>query len=88
MKIELHPDFKKSYRKRIKNNSKLVTKTKDRIEIYRENPSNSILKDHALKGSGNSIRAFSITGDFRIIYKRISKDHILFLDIGTHNQVY
>ncbi len=88
MKIELHPDFRKSYKKRIKNNSKLVVKTKDRIEIFRKNSSDPILKNHVLKGSKNNIRSFSITGDFRIIYKQISKDHVLFLDIGTHNQVY
>jgi len=88
VKIELHPDFRKSYRKRIKNNSKLVTKTKGRIKLFRDNSSNPALKDHTLKGSNNNIRAFSITGDFRIIYKRVSKDHVLFLDIGSHNQVY
>lgn len=88
MKIELHPDFKKSYKKRIRNNSKLAVKTRDRIKIFRENPSDPILKDHTLKGSKNNIRAFSITGDFRIIYKLISKNHALFLNIGTHNQVY
>ena len=88
MKIELHPDFKKSYKNRISSNPKLIAKTTNRINLFKKNPQNSILKDHSLKGSKKNIRSFSVAGDIRIIYIKISKDHFLFLDIGTHNQVY
>lgn len=88
MRIELHPNFKKSFKKRISNNSRLSAKTANRIKVFKQNQSNPALKDHKLRGSKEDIRSFSITGDFRIVYKRISSDHILFLDIGTHNQVY
>ena len=88
MKIELHPDFKKSYKNRISSNPKLIAKTTNRINIFKKNPQDSILKDHPLKGSRKNIRSLSVAGDIRIIYIKISKDHFLFLDIGTHNQVY
>ena len=88
MKIELHPDFKKSYKKRISNNPKLVLKAAQRINLFQENSDDPILRDHQLKGSKNNLRAFSITGDIRIVYLEISEEHIILLDIGTHNQVY
>lgn len=88
MKIELHPDFKKSYKKRISNNPKLVLKTTQRINLFQDNSNNPILGDHQLKGSKNNLRAFSITGDIRIVYLKVSENHIVLLDIGTHNQVY
>ena len=88
MKIELHPDFKKSYKKRISNNPKLVLKTAQRINLFQENSDEPILRVHQLKGSKNNLRAFSITGDIRIVYMKISEEHIILLDIGTHNQVY
>ncbi|OGH15021.1 MAG: hypothetical protein A2860_01060 [Candidatus Levybacteria bacterium RIFCSPHIGHO2_01_FULL_37_33] len=88
MKIELHPDFKKSYKNRISSNPKLIAKTTNRINLFKKNPQNSILKDHSLKGSKKNIRSFSVTGDIRIIYIKVSKDHFLLLDIDTHNQVY
>ena len=88
MKIELHPDFKKSYKKRISNNPKLILKTAQRINLFQENSDEPILRDHQLKGSKNNLRAFSITGDIRIVYMKISDEHIVLLDIGTHNQVY
>ena len=88
MKIELHPDFKKSYKKRISNNPKLVFKAAQRINLFQENSDDPILRDHQLKGSKNNLRAFSVTGDIRIVYMKISGEHIILLDIGTHNQVY
>lgn len=46
------------------------------------------LKNHPLKGKKKDYKAFSITGDYRITYKLISKSKVIFVDIGTHNQVY
>ncbi len=88
MKIELHPDFKKSYKKRISNNPKLVLKTAQRVKLFQSGVNDPVLKDHQLKGSKNNLRAFSITGDIRVVYIRVSEEHIIMLDIGTHNQVY
>lgn len=88
MKIERHPNFKKSYKKRIASNPQLVKKTEDRITLFKNDQTNPLLKDHQLTGARNAFRAFSITGDIRIIYLQVSKDHVILLDIGTHNQVY
>ncbi len=87
MNIELHPDFKKKYKKRIAHDAKLTKKTGERIKLFQQNPQNPILKDHQLKGSKNQYRSFSITGDVRIVYRK-SGDKIIFYDIGSHAQVY
>ena len=50
---------------------------------YRAQP----LNDHALAGGMKGLRAFSITGDVRVIYRE-TDDCYEFLDIGTHAQVY
>lgn len=88
MKIKLHPRFAKSYKLRIKPNSKLVQQTYERINLFRINPSLPLLRDHGLTGTKKSLRSFSITGDIRIVYLPVSQDEIIFLDIGSHNQVY
>lgn len=88
MKIELHPNFKKYYKKRIATNPQLVKKTLERIELFQQNPKSPILRSHKLLGKKNVYWAFSVTGDIRIVYFRISQDHVIFLDIGTHSQVY
>lgn len=88
MRLELHPDFKKSYKKRIANNPKLVAKTASRLGLFQKDPTNSILKDHPLKGKKAALRSFSISGDMRVVYVKVFDNKIILLDIGTHNQVY
>lgn len=88
MTIELHPSFKKSYKKRIANNPKLRIKVAERLKLFQEDPKNAVLKDHALKGEKKNFRAFSITGDIRVVYFPVSTDKVIFIDIGSHNQVY
>jgi len=86
--IRKHPSFNKSFKKRIVGSPKLIKKTEERIRLFLEDTSNPILKDHKLTGDWENYRAFWITGDIRIIYFPISKNEVLFIDIGSHNQVY
>lgn len=88
MTINRHPSFKKAYKKRIASDSRLIAKTKVRVGYFVNNPFHPLLQDHPLKGSREGLRAFSVTGDIRIIYRRVNNDTVEFLDIGTHNQVY
>ena len=68
-------------------NSSLDGKFKERLKLFIEDKSNSILKDHNLKGNKSKYRAFSITGDIRVVYEQVGSG-ILLHDVGTHNQVY
>ena len=88
MLVEFHPNFKKSYQKRIKNHPKLERRFKQRLELFKKNSSSPTLKNHKLTGSKNKYMSFSITGDIRVIYIKLSTNTALFLDIGSHNQVY
>lgn len=88
MKINLSPLFEKHFQKRIKNNQKLVTRFETRLKTFIKDPQNSSLRNHQLKGLKKGLYSFSITGDYRVIYKYSSKDEVTLVDIGTHNQVY
>lgn len=88
MKIQLHKSFKKSFEKRVAHHPNLVTRFKQRLALFLENPYHPTLKNHELIGKRISLRAFSITGDIRVVYASLSETEVLFLDIGTHNQVY
>jgi addiction module RelE/StbE family toxin len=87
MEIKYHKRFLKSFRKRITLNSKLTNQFEQRLEKFKENPNDPILKDHKLTGEMDEYRAFSVSGDLRIIY-RIVGDEMWLYDIGSHNQVY
>lgn len=85
--IYYRKQFRKNYKLRFANQIKTRKKAHDRISLFLEDRTNPVLRDHALIGSQNNERAFSITGDIRIVYIEF-EDYYLFADIGTHNQVY
>ncbi|MEK7565969.1 MAG: type II toxin-antitoxin system YafQ family toxin [Patescibacteria group bacterium] len=80
--------FDKSFGKRILGHASLEKKFKERASLFLLDRTNPVLKDHKLSGKKEGLRAFSITGDIRIIYTRVTENLALFLDIGSHNQVY
>ncbi|KKS84974.1 MAG: hypothetical protein UV59_C0012G0067 [Candidatus Gottesmanbacteria bacterium GW2011_GWA1_43_11] len=88
MIIESSLVFRKVFKKRIAGNEKLIRKFNLRLELFQQNPQHPLLHDHPLTGTKKGQRAFSITGDMRVVYQQVSEDVILLLDIGTHNQVY
>lgn len=87
MNIVYTDTFRKHFSKRIKPHHNLNVKFSERVNLFIISPNNPILKDHPLRGRHQELRAFSITGDIRVVY--FIKDNITyFADIGTHNQVY
>lgn len=88
MKIRNHSVFKKNFKKRIAPKPNLVRKFRERVELFLKDRKSPILCDHALIGKKLTLRAFSIAGDIRIVYKQEKQNLIVFLDIGSHNQVY
>lgn len=85
--IKRHREFEKHFLKRITPHEKLVTQFEEHLKLFVSGRVNNPLNDHPLKGKFAGKRAFSVTGDIRVVYEEIS-DSIIFLDIGTHNQVY
>jgi addiction module RelE/StbE family toxin len=55
--------------------------------MFEKDENHPLLKNHSLKGNLSGYKAFSITGDIRVIYKK-EKNKIILYDIGAHNQVY
>ena len=87
MEVKYHKNFVKNYKSRYQGNDKIKTQFHKRLKLFIENSDNPILKNRTLKGSKRLLKAFSITGDVRVVY--MEKDNVAyFLDIGTHNQVY
>ena len=87
MEIKYHKDFLKNYKKRIAPNPSLSENFDRQLRIFLQSPHDTILKDHKLAGRKKSLRAFSVTGDIRVVYG-VANNEIWLYDVGTHNQVY
>lgn len=87
MIVVRHKRFIKNYKLRIQYNLKLTSKFQERLVKFLANPKDDELKDHKLTGVLEGFRAFSVTGDIRVVY-RIIEGTLDLYDIGSHNQVY
>ncbi len=85
MEVQKSKNFIKHFNKRVLAGSPLEKKFQERLALFLGQRSTPILRDHKLSGN---LRAFWITGDVRVIYYLESADIAVFVDIGTHPQVY
>ncbi len=86
MKVSFHKNYKKRYRKLKLNQKKQVD---DALDKFIRDPCDKTLYNHALKGTMKGMRAISAGFDLRIVfYQHDDYVEVLFLSVGTHNQVY
>lgn len=67
---------------------RIIEKAKEREQIFREDTFDSRLHAHKLHGKDRDSWAFWIDYTYRIKFIFLAEDEVLFLDIGTHDEVY
>ena len=85
-KISRTPRFSKHYKARIQS-PHLKKAVIEAVQQFLDDSSIPELRDHELQYSMKKLRSFSVTEDVRIIYLP-TKNGAIFLDIGTHEEVY
>ena len=59
----------------------------ERLEIFKENKYDPILKNHNLSGKLIGLRSINVSGDYRAVFEE-KLEEIIFISIGTHSQLY
>lgn len=85
MRVVLHRNFKKQYKKLKRNEQKRVVQ---RLALFREDSSSTVLNDHQLRGKYEGLSSINITGDLRALYYPVGKDTALFVAVDTHSNLY
>ena len=88
IKITWDKGFKRIYKKMTRNNSELKKNFWKAIGLFSENPFYPTLRTHKLTGRLEGLWAFSITYNYRAVFKFLDDKEILLIDIGTHDEVY
>lgn len=87
MKIFLSSAYTKSFRKLKKKHPQIIPKIKENIALFNLNPTHPSLRLHKLQGKKLSLWSFWIKEDLRITFIYVSEG-VLFINIGTHKEVY
>ena len=59
-----------------------------RLTLLIADESSPLLNDHKLESPLEGYRSINITGDYRLVYKRIGSDTYYLRAVGTHHQLY
>ena len=89
MEVSFSSSFKRAFKKCIKNNADLETRFWQKLEQFTVNPFAPSLKTHKLSGNLKEFWSFSVDYDARGLLFYFTEDNkAVFLDIGSHNEVY
>ena len=85
MRIVLHRNFKKQYKKLRDEEQR---RFRERRNLFLKNPFHPILNNHPLRGEHRGYRSINVGGDLRVIYEEIDRSTAQFILIDTHSNLY
>jgi addiction module RelE/StbE family toxin len=88
IEIAFSPAFERSFYKRFKGNIKLQEKFWKKVEYFIQDPYEAQLRTHKLTGQLKDLWSFSIDFDVRVIFYFVDENRVIFVDIGSHDEVY
>ncbi len=77
--------FKKQFKKIPPNLQRHIG---ERLVLFAEDEFQPQLNNHPLQGKYKDYRSINITGDWRLLYKRVSNEAVYIALIGTHSELY
>jgi len=86
--VAFSSSFKRAYKRRIGANETLTKRFLSKLEVFQDDPFNKQLRTHKLSGRLTGLWSFSVEYDIRIIFYFKEEDKAVFIDIGTHDDVY
>lgn len=88
IEIVLSSSFRRAFQRKIRGNKKLEHRFRDRVASFQSNPFDPRLRTHKLSGELEGLWSFSLEYDVRLLFSFITSERALFVDIGTHDEVY
>lgn len=80
--------FRRAFRKRIKGNVDLEARFWQKLEQFTGDPFDPSLKTHKLSGKLKELWSFSVDYDARVLFYFTEDGNAVFVDIGSHDEVY
>ena len=79
--IHLTKNFLQSFKNLPK---KIQDLAKDRDAIFIQNPFDTRLRTHKLKGRLQAYWAYSVNYEYRILFRFVSEENVIYFNVGTH----
>jgi addiction module RelE/StbE family toxin len=89
MEIAFSSSFKRAFKKKVKSQNEIEDLFWETAGLFLQDPFHPSLKTHKLSGKLKDLWSFSVEYDLRVIfYFEDNKSKAVFVDIGSHDEVY
>jgi mRNA-degrading endonuclease YafQ of YafQ-DinJ toxin-antitoxin module len=88
IEISFSSSFRRAFKKRIKGNLDLEARFWQKVEQFTIDPFDQSLKTHKLSGKLKELWSFSVEYDERVLFYFTEDGNAVFVDIGSHDEVY
>mgnify|MGYP001568703807 CR=1 FL=1 len=88
MNAKFSPSVQKELEKIQQKDKKLADRIEKQIALFEENPKHPSLRTHKLSGTMDNMWSISITSSIRMAYVLLNESSVIFVKIGTHDEVY
>jgi len=88
VEISFSSSFRRAFKKRIKGNLDLEARFWQKVEQFTIDPFEQSLKTHKLSGKLKELWSFSVEYDERVLFYFTEDGNVVFVDIGSHDEVY
>lgn len=86
---EIKIEYSEKFLKRLRRLSKhILEKAEEREKVFRNNPFDSRLETHKLHGKDKLHWSYSIDRKYRVKFLFLNDGDVLYLTVGTHDEVY
>lgn len=86
--VSFSSSFKRAFKKRMKGNVDLEARFWQKLEQFTADPFEPSLRTHKLSGTLKDSWSFSIDYDTRVVFYFTDDGSAVFVDIGSHDEVY
>jgi mRNA-degrading endonuclease YafQ of YafQ-DinJ toxin-antitoxin module len=88
VEVSFSSPFKRAFKKSIKGNTELEARFWQKLEQFTVDPFDPSLKTHKLSGKLREFWSFSVAYDERVLFYFTEDEKAVFVDIGSHDEVY
>ena len=88
MEVSFSSSFKRRFKKCIKGNADLEARFWQKLEQFTIDPFDPSLKKNKLSGKLREFWSFSVDYDERVLFYFTEDEKAVFVDIGSHDEVY
>ena len=88
IEVAFSSSFKRAFKKRVAGSPDRTKRFWERLEVFKNDPFDPTLRTHRLSGKLKHLWSFSIEYDLRVLFQFVEDQRVVFIDIGTHREIY